>query len=178
MNIDLAESAERPSRKLDSLEIRALRLEDAEMVTAIANMPGYRAGTLGLPYQSIEETRRDMEKPAPGSLRAGAVVDEQIIGYAGLRRYSGRQIHTARLGIGVHDDFVGRGVGSALLGALADAADNWLAIKRLDLTVFVDNAPAIRLYEKFGFEVEGRLRAFAFRNGVYVDAFTMARIRL
>ncbi len=58
------------------------------MVTAIANMPGYRAGTLGLPYQSIEETRRGHGKTAPGSLRVVAVIDEQIIGYAGLRRHA------------------------------------------------------------------------------------------
>jgi putative acetyltransferase len=38
---------------------------------------------------------------------------------------------------------------------IVDAADNWFDIKRLDLTVFTDNAAAIRLYEKFGFEPEG-----------------------
>jgi putative acetyltransferase len=57
--------------------------------------------------------------------------------------------------MGVHDDFNGRGIGSALLAELIEAADEWLAIKRLELTVFTDNAPAIRLYEKFGFEMEG-----------------------
>ena len=43
--------------------------------------------------------------------------------------------------------------------------------------VFVDNAPAIRLYRKFGFEVEGTRRAVAFRDGAFVDDFMMARIR-
>jgi len=106
------------------------------------------------------------------------VLDGQIVGNAGLRRLTGRRIHVGQIGMGVHDDFTGRGVGSALLAALIDTADNWLAIKRVELTVYVDNAPAIRLYEKFGFETEGRLRAFAFRNGEYVDAFTMARRKL
>lgn len=79
--------------------------------------------------------------------------------------------------MGVHDDFLGRGIGSALLAELIGAADDWLAIKRLELTVFTDNTPAIRLYEKFGFEMEGTLRAFAFRHGIYADVFAMARIR-
>jgi putative acetyltransferase len=79
--------------------------------------------------------------------------------------------------MGVHDDFIGRGIGAALLGELVEAADNWLAITRLELTVFTDNIPAIRLYEKFGFETEGTHKAFAFRHGIYADVFAMARLR-
>ncbi|MBB5573415.1 MULTISPECIES: GNAT family N-acetyltransferase [Rhizobium] len=178
MNSEQQDSDERRSRKPGTVEIRAARLSDAEAVAFIANLPGYRAGTLRLPFQSIEETRQWMEKTLPGSINLVAVLDGQVVGNAGLRRHSGRQIHTGHLGMGVHDDFTGRGIGSALLTALIDAADNWLAIKRLELTVYVDNGRAIRLYEKFGFETEGRLKAFAFRNGEYVDAFTMARVRM
>ena len=45
------------------------------------------------------------------------------------------------------------------------------------LRVYADNAPAIALYEKFGFEIEGTHRRFAYRNGEYVDAHIMARLR-
>lgn len=58
-----------------------------------------------------------------------------------------------------------------------DAADNWLALKRLELTVYTDNTHAIRLYEKFGFEQEGIRRSFAFKEGRYVDALAMARLK-
>ncbi|MGF6753393.1 RimJ/RimL family protein N-acetyltransferase [Paraburkholderia sp. GAS42] len=70
---------------------------------------------------------------------------------------------------------VGRGVGTALLKAAVECADGSLALRRLELTVFVDNAPAIALYRKFGFVEEGRSRAFAMRDGMLVDAFHMAR---
>ena len=40
----------------------------------------------------------------------------------------------------------------------------------------MDNEPAIRLYRKFGFEVEGTLRELAYRDGRYVDGFLMARL--
>jgi putative acetyltransferase len=43
--------------------------------------------------------------------------------------------------------------------------------------VYTDNAPAIRLYEKFGFTIEGTLVDFAFRDGQYVDVYMMARLR-
>jgi putative acetyltransferase len=41
----------------------------------------------------------------------------------------------------------------------------------------VDNAAGIALYEKFGFEIEGTHRRFAFRDGEYVDAYSMARLK-
>jgi putative acetyltransferase len=39
------------------------------------------------------------------------------------------------------------------------------------------NAIGVALYEKFVFEIEGTHRCFAFRNGEYVDAYSMARMR-
>jgi putative acetyltransferase len=44
------------------------------------------------------------------------------------------------------------------------------------LTVYVDNAPAMHLYKRFGFVVEGTHQAYALRDGRYVDAYVMARI--
>jgi putative acetyltransferase len=43
--------------------------------------------------------------------------------------------------------------------------------------VYADNEAAHRLYHKFGFETEGRLRDYAVRDGAFVDTLTMARIR-
>jgi putative acetyltransferase len=114
----------------------------------------------------------------PGQINIVAELDGEIVGDAGMMRYQARRSHAASLGMGVHDDFTGKGVGSALLGELIDMADNWLNLKRLELTVYTDNAAAIALYRKFGFEEEGLLKAFAFRSGSYVDAYAMARVRM
>ena len=64
----------------------------------------------------------------------------------------------------VHDEFQRRGIGAALLAALIEAADRWFNLRRLELTVYVDNEPAIALYTKFGFVIEGTRRADAFRE--------------
>ena len=60
--------------------------------------------------------------------------------------------------------------------AALDLADNWLNLTRIELHVYTDNSAGIGLYEKFGFEVEGTHHRFAFRNGKYVDAYSMARL--
>jgi L-phenylalanine/L-methionine N-acetyltransferase len=159
------------------LVIRAIRPSDAEGLNALQNLPGFRFGTLRLPYQTLEESRKFIESRAAGHLGIVALVDDRIVGSASLERLTGRRSHAGALGMGVHDDCVGRGIGKALLRALLDTADNWMNLTRLELTVFVDNAPAIALYERHGFEKEGTLRAYAFRNGAFVDAYAMARIR-
>jgi putative acetyltransferase len=43
--------------------------------------------------------------------------------------------------------------------------------------VYTDNGAGVALYKKFGFEVEGTHRRYAFRNGAYVDAYSMARLK-
>ncbi|MGA1802638.1 GNAT family N-acetyltransferase [Rhizobium sp. HT1-10] len=157
--------------------IRAAEVGDAEGIAAIANLPGYRAGTLRLPYQTIEDTRRWLSKAQSNSPNLVAVLEGNIVGNAGLRRLEGRRQHVAGIGMGVHDAFTGRRIGSALLAALTDMADNWLNIRRLELTVYTDNDVAIALYRRFGFVEEGRCKDFAFRNGSYIDALSMARLR-
>ena len=49
-------------------------------------------------------------------------------------------------------------------------------LRKVQLTVFTDNAPAIRLYRSFGFEFEGLHRCFSRRGDGYVDAYSMAII--
>jgi putative acetyltransferase len=157
--------------------VRATRLDDVAAITEIMNLPGVRHGTLRQPFQSVEKTRKFIESASPNDIQVLAEWRGRIIGNAGLHRKVGRQLHAASLGIGIHDDFAGKGVGSVLLSALIDAADNWHDIRRIELSVFTDNTAGIHLYEKFGFQHEGILRQYAFRNGEYVDAYMMARIR-
>jgi putative acetyltransferase len=62
------------------------------------------------------------------------------------------------------------------MNSLLGAADVLAGVQRLQLTVYADNEPAIRLYKKFGFEIEGRHRDFLRRDDGPVDAFSMARL--
>ena len=159
-----------------NLNLRALRLSDAEGVTALANLPLYRRGTLRLPYQRVEETRAFLEKPEFRRTDLVAELDGNIIGRATLTPFAGGRAHVGGIGMGVHDDWHGHGIGAALLMALIDLSDKWLGLRRLELDVFTDNGAAIGLYQKFGFEIEGTKRADALRDGVLVNSHMMARI--
>ncbi|XPE51479.1 GNAT family N-acetyltransferase [Shigella flexneri] len=47
-----------------------------------------------------------------------------------------------------------RSIASALMREMIEMCDNWLRVDRIELTVFVDNT-AIKVYKKYGFEIEG-----------------------
>ncbi len=160
------------------ITIRAMREDDLAAVTAIRNLPRARWGTLAVPFESVELWRRRRAiLPAPAA-QLLAIVGGQVVGevFLGASRPA-RRAHAAGVGIMVHDDWHGRGIGTALFAAMTDLADNWLGLRRLELEVYTDNAPALALYKKFGFEIEATLTRDAFRDGAFVDSHAMARLR-
>jgi L-phenylalanine/L-methionine N-acetyltransferase len=159
------------------LTIRAREPGDWQELADLMQLPKVRWGTMRLPFRSREEVRKFIETPAERVTCLVALLDGRLVGHADVTQYPGRRSHVGSIGLIVHDDFHGRGIGSALLATLVDVADNWLNLRRLELVVYVDNEPAIRLYRKAGFEVEGTKRAEAFRAGAFADAYLMARLR-
>ena len=159
------------------LTIRAREPGDWEAIADLMAQPKVRFGTLRLPFQSRDATRKWLEQVSEGHTGIVAVLDGRIVGSAGVDQYKGRRSHVGGIGLCVHDDFHRRGFGSALLAALIDLADNWRGLRRLELTVYVDNAPAIALYKKYHFVIEGTRRQDAFRDGVYVDSHATARLK-
>jgi L-phenylalanine/L-methionine N-acetyltransferase len=49
-------------------------------------------------------------------------------------------------------------------------------IRRAELVVRADNIPALKLYRRFGFQVEGTLRQYMRVDGAFHDALLMARL--
>lgn len=156
--------------------VRAQEPQDMADITELLNQPRVVWGTLQLPFTSVASRIKRFENAPAGWTPLVAVIAGKVIGQAGLNRMEGRRSHVGSIGMSVHDDFAGRGVGSALLQALTEQADRWLGLKRIELTVWADNLRAIALYERFGFKHEGLHAAYALRDGEYVDALAMARL--
>ncbi len=160
------------------ITVRHAEPHDYEAMHRIMSAPKAAMGTLQLPLQSAEAWRRRLAEPPEGLFLLVACADGEVVGNLGLETFPNRPRirHAGAIGMAVRDDWQGRGVGTALLGAALDLADNWLGLTRIELTVYTDNAAGIALYEKFGFEIEGTHRRYAFRDGGFVDAYSMARI--
>ncbi len=162
---------------MSEIVIRPVRAEDAEAVNEIRRQPGVMRFILSMPSERVATNRGFLEGLGPDEHVFVAEVEGRVVGMAGLHVAAGRRRHAGGIGIAVHDDFHGRGIGRALMEALLDVADNYLGLVRVELEVMADNDRAIKLYESLGFQTEGRKRKDIFRHGDYVDALIMARVR-
>lgn len=112
---------------------------------------------------------------AVGTEEAGST--PEIVGELSLKAISSRRAvqHVATLGMSVKHAWRGKGVGRELIAAALEWAPS-AGIKRVELYVYERNAPAIALYEKCGFVVEGKRRAFIREGDAYLDDLVMAKL--
>jgi L-phenylalanine/L-methionine N-acetyltransferase len=162
-----------------TITIRAAEPTDYAAICENMSQPIAQANTLQLPFPSLEVWKKRLAEFPVGDHLLVADLDGKVVGNLGLYAAAKqmRRRHVGAVGMAVHDAYHGRGVGSALMAAAIDLADNWLQYTRLELEVYVDNVAAIALYQKFGFVIEGTHPKDSFRHGVYIDCLSMGRLR-
>jgi len=159
------------------MEIRDTTDADAESVAAlidsVARERRYLAGTVGFPVDSTRAFIASVK--AAGGVHIIAVVSGEVIGWCDIvpHSFEGMQ-HVGRLGMGVRKDHRSKGVGRELLSIAVQKAFAG-ALERIELEVFASNRSAVRLYETFGFECEGRKVAGRKLHGVTDDILLHAK---
>ena len=115
---------------------------------------------------------------SPNNLSLVALAGEEIIGTASVLGDSQPRVaHIGEVGISVKKDYWGMGLGSYLMEELLYWAESSGVIRRLELTVQVQNQRAVQLYEKFDFMVEGTLeRGARSDEGEFLDVYLMSRM--
>ena len=169
---------ETATRGVGAIRVRHVRATDRDRVAEILNAEHVNLGTQRLPYHSDGDVAARIADD-PAKIKLVAELDGHVAGYAELETWPDRPRlrHGGEIDmVATHPGFLGRGVGRALMTSMVDLADRWLQLTRLQLYVWDGNVAAIRLYEGFGFEVEGHLRRFVFVDGAYCDALIMARL--
>ncbi len=163
------------------VNVRLFRREDLRDVHRFIRRPEVLRGTLQIPSLQIGQMAARWLGESGDRFTLVAEVAEgpsqgQVIGSVSVHRGTGRRAHAAGLGMMVDPDFHGQGVGTRMMEAALEMADrHWRPI-RIELEVYPDNEPAVRLYRKFGFEVEGRKVDVAIREGRYTDSLVMSRL--
>ena len=164
---------------MDSV-VRKIEIDDARgFWSALSSVALERKYILTIeppPFERAEAfVRENIEK---GHAQYVALHDEKVIGWADIIPLKHpKMTHVGALGMGVLAAYRGRGIGSQLLEKTVEHA--WASgLKRLELEVFADNEPAIRLYKKHGYVQEGLKRYARFIDGQYQDIVVMAQVRV
>ncbi|WP_342442591.1 GNAT family N-acetyltransferase [Lysinibacillus sp. FSL K6-0075] len=105
-----------------------------------------------------------------------AEIDEQVVAYLIVQGNEPTRIaHRAYLVIGIHSDYRGRKIGTALFHHVENwAMDN--GVHRLELTVMENNESGVALYKKMGFDIEGTKRDLLYVDGQYINEYYMSKL--
>jgi len=168
--------AEAPAiRRLAAGDLRAYKaLRD----TALTRHP--EAFTSDAPAEGLRRAedylpRLGLERSDGGHLLLGAFLGSDLVGAIGLERDARAKVrHIGHVvGMMVRDAVQRGGIGRALLDALVAEARHGAGLEMLTLTVTDGNAPAVRLYERAGFERYGTLP-----NAIKIDGRYHAKIQM
>lgn len=159
-----------------TLQVRLIRDTDIEafwsVLDAVASEKKFLGNMRAPPLSKVRDFV--LEHIARNQAQYVAELQGQLVGWADITPASRDATrHIGTLGMGVLEPHRGKGVGCRLLETVIEHA--WrTGLRRIELEVFVDNHPAVALYEKLGFEYEGRLRMARLIDGVYRDVYRMA----
>lgn len=159
------------------VSLRAASTEDAsgvhDLIDTVARERRWLLNTEA--YWSVAAQRQTLLNiRQSGGVTLIAVAGEgEVVGWLELSRpVTDLTRHTATLGVSLLPSYRNAGLGTALMRS-AEQAGRERGIEKLELTVRSTNTRAVALYERLGWQLEGRaVRAFK-QEGVYEDRLYM-----
>jgi ribosomal-protein-alanine N-acetyltransferase len=104
-------------------------------------------------------------------------VDGEAAGGIGLMRMTDVERVSAEIGYWLGEQFWGRGVMTEAVTAVTTQAFRIMDVQRIFALPFADNIGSIRVLEKAGYVLEGRLRHSAIKDGIIRDQLLYATYR-
>ena len=166
-----------------SYTIREVQLSDSESLQKCV-LSYLRNNTIPLTAEEYQDLCKTHEAwlsqfidPNSTSICLVAEKDGEIIGNIDLAMNARKiQAHTGYIGMGVHSNFQGEGIGSTLLNEVLKYADSTPSIEHTWLQVYANNDAGLKMYKKNGFEITGTQKNFfKLEDGRYVDNIIMTR---
>ncbi len=161
--------------------VRDVRSEDASSIAVYADNPRVAANLRDIfphPYH-LENAERFLQSVAGQEPRTvfAITTESEAIGVIGLTL--GEDVHrfTAELGYWLGEPFWGRGIMTGAVRAVVEHGFAELGLARIYAEPYAGNRASVRVLEKAGFALEGRLRANVFKNGRVRDQFMYAVVR-
>lgn len=98
---------------------------------------------------------------------------KRLIGFTGIYNIDNVN-RNAEFGILIGDKkSYGKNYASEVTNTVLEYCFNELNLNKVYLEVLADNIPAIKVYKKNNFRIEGKLRKHIYRDGKYIDYYIM-----
>lgn len=150
-----------------------------KLVEQVADESGelpFTSADIGIGAESLKNYIKALND-SPNSIYLVAYKGENPVGFGYLEGGKReRTYHSTNLGLGVLEDFSNQGIGSKILKSMIQYAQESESIAKIDLQVRRDNAAAIKLYKKYGFEAEGVNKRALFIEGRFYDYINMGML--
>ena len=158
--------------------LRLLEISDADRLLDMFSTMSDKALEWGMPpytRETIDRWLSNIENLIP----LIAVFNEKIVGYAAVFKHThSRERGVSDIGIYLHQDFHGVGLGTAMTETILPIAKHQ-GLHRIGLHVVEDNVAAVKLYQKIGFVIEGTIRdAYYGADGKYHNMLVMGMVFL
>ena len=153
--------------------LRLLETSDTDKLLDMFSKMSDKALEWGMPpytRETIDRWVSNIERLIP----LVAVFNEKIVGYAAVFKHThSRERGVSDIGIYLHQDFHGVGLGTAMTETILSIAKQE-GLHRIGLHVVEDNVAAVKLYKKLGFVIEGTIRdAYYGADGKYHNMLVM-----
>lgn len=161
------------------LGLRAPEPSDTDAYLAFRNDLG-AAGDLigfvrGVPAHKVREWIATIDNRQTITLTAILLAEQRPVGYVNVYDFDAVS-GTCAMGLAVFDaQDRGKGHGRRIIALTLDYLRDWLNLRKVSMTVLADNKPAVALYQKCGFAIEGTLKDQYFIDGSYRSALLMAK---
>jgi RimJ/RimL family protein N-acetyltransferase len=160
--------------------IRKATIEDAQNMIDFYNVVGGETDFLSFGANEFKRDLREYEdyitatSKEQNSTMLLALIDSEIISIATINSsQKERTKHVGTLGIVISKKYTGLGLGKTLMNDLIEWTKQNEVTKKISLVTNENNAVAIELYKKLGFEVEGLLKKDNFIRGSYSNTVVM-----
>ena len=163
------------------ITLRFLETSDADSLKDVFNEPLFREYEMGPHPFTIEDATRYIDNSI--KLREhkktyiyGMFAGKELVGVTSVHDIN--WIHkSGELFYWTRKDMRNKGIGLAGVEKMLELAFNKYGLHRIEAKMRQDNTGSVKLAEKLGFKLEGKLRDKYFNNSRHYDAFEYALLR-
>lgn len=167
-----------------NIRFRPLDTKDTEAIHSYASDENVKR-FIGWPLMKTQEETRSyveemLKRESAGTHLYASIVlkaTQEVIGTAMLFNFD-REANHAEIGYVFHGKHWGRGYGSEAVALMNAFAFDNLSLRKLHARVVDANVGSVRVLEKNGFELEGRLKDYYFIDGSFYDLMLLGKFAI